>query len=140
MTGLTRVKYLSRKMKGMCGKHSNKVLRTQTLFCHWGSPLMVLKVTGYSSYSKNLQDSSMMHAKLQWYFEREYSKNKRSIGTSQCVLRLLFLENRIQTKIHMQQHSKLMHFQEKLCEMFCYKQCYANSTIVIIWPKSNWGI
>lgn len=61
---------------------------------------MELKVTGCTSGSKNLQNSSMMPAKLQWYFETEYSENKNKvIGILQCVLSLLYLENWIWTKI-----------------------------------------
>lgn len=38
---------------------------------------MVLKVTGCTSCSKNLQNSPVMPAKLQWYFETEYRESKK---------------------------------------------------------------
>lgn len=62
---------------------------------------MVLRVTGCTSCSKNLQNSSTMPAKLQWYSETEYSENKKKAIDilHLTVLRLLFLENWIWTKI-----------------------------------------
>ena len=64
-----------------------KTRRTVVIICHWGSPFMVLKVTGCTSCSKNLQNSSTMPAKLQWHFETEYSENKRRLLTS-CSLEI----------------------------------------------------
>lgn len=65
------------------------------IICHWGSPFMVLKVTGCTSCGKNLQNSSMTPAKLQWHLETEYRENKsKAIDIlPMTVLRLLFLEN-----------------------------------------------
>lgn len=60
---------------------------------------MVLKVSGCTSCSKNLQNSSTMPAKLQWHFETEYSENKKEGYWHLAVLKFLFLENRIHTKI-----------------------------------------
>lgn len=101
LMSLTRMEHLPRKQRPCVEHPVIKSCKDKKSGNNYLSPFMVLKVTGYTSCNKNLQNSSMMPAKLQWYFEAEYSENKnKAIDIlPRTVLRWPFLENWKWTKI-----------------------------------------